>query len=162
MIQILLIHNKFNWKEPITWLSYGIRVATCSKWNHIAIRIDDRVIEAKGDGVTISSYDDWFIHSNRIVKPMIPKEGIELNLLDVLTTEGINYGFLDLVQMLRRIKAIKWDGKDTINLVDKKGLICSDLASILLGLPKNYTPSDFEYMFPHLLDTGIEYTTSKI
>lgn len=161
MIQILLIHNKFNWNQPLTYLSYGIRVVTCSKWNHIAIRIDGRVIEAKGDGVTISNYDDWETRANRIVKPMIPKEGVTLYLEDVLFTEGEEYGFLDLVESFNRIRTEKWNGGNYIGK-DRKGLICSDLACILLGLPKIYNPADFEYKLSHLLDSEEEYTTSKI
>lgn len=162
MIQILLIHNEFSWSEPITYLSYGIRVVTCSKWNHIAIRIDDRVIEAKGDGVTIVSYDEWKTRANRIVLPMIPKKHVELYLEEVLFTEGVDYGFLDLIQMLKRIKATKWNGKEDIELKDKKGLICSDLACILLGLPKIYMPCNFEYKFHKLLIRGSEYRTTRI
>lgn len=160
MIQILLIHNKFNWRQPLTYLSYGIRVVTCSKWNHIAIRINDRVIEAKGDGVSISNYDDWFSRSNRIVLPKIPRKHVTLNLEEVLFTEGESYGFLDLIESLKRIKQERWDGNTAQGIEDKKGLLCSDLACILLGLPKIYSPADFEYKLNHLLYSEEEYETN--
>lgn len=163
MIQVLLVHNKFRWNKPLTYLSYAIRVFTASKWNHCAIRIGDRVIESKGNGVTIQPYTTWVNYSDRIVKVMTPRSDIQLNLEEVLFTEGEPYGFLDLLQIARRIKAERWDGIDKIYLKDKKGLMCSDLVCILLGVPKNYTPADFDSlrMFYSLLEDGEEYHTTR-
>jgi hypothetical protein len=162
MIQILLVHNKFEAKEPLTYLSYAIRVGSCSKWNHCAIRIDDRVIEAIGTGVTISSYDEWFSRSNRIVLPKTPRKSVQLYLDEVLFTEKESYGFLDLLERLKEIKTERWDGKEFVENKDYKGLICSDLVCILLGLPKKYIPADFEYRFNNLLYSEEEYITTKI
>lgn len=160
-IQVLLVHNKFSFTRPLTWFSLLIRIFTCSKWNHVAIRIGDNVIESKGDGVTLKTYEEWFVHSNRIVLPRIPKESTMLAVESVLMCKGLTYGFLDVWERFLRIKHIKWDGKDPSTFVFKnhKGLICSDLACILLGLPEIYMPSELEY-YDGLIN-GEEFITYK-
>lgn len=159
MIKVLLIHNKFSWIYPLTWFSLLIRIFTSSKWNHVAIQYGDNIIESKGDGVTISKYEDWEKHANRIVLPMIPRADVKLNLDEVLKCEGIPYGFLDVWERFKRIVNLKWFGKESYNLKDYKGLVCSDLFDILLGIPKLDLPSDIEFNLN--LTKEEEYITYK-
>lgn len=157
MIQILLVHNSLT-KSSITWLSYIIRMFTCSKWNHIAIRIDDEVIESKGNGVTKMSYNTWLVYSDRQVLPLTPAKKVDLDIQGVTDTIGLTYGFLDLAERAKQIKKERWDGEEYIEK-DHKGLICSDLACILLRIPKRYMPSDFQD-YPNLIK-GKVYKTYK-
>lgn len=156
-VKILLVHNKFSWVKPLTWLSLIIRMVTCSKWNHVAILIDNKVLESKGNGVHISDYDDWFKHSNRVVLPMTPDK-VDMNNYELMIkAEGLTYGFLDLFERFRRIVSTKWIGNNTFVNHNHKGLVCSDLACILLGIPEIYMPSELEF-YPGL-KKGLEYIT---
>lgn len=158
MVQILLVHNKFHWLDKLTYLSYLIRVGTCSKWNHVAIRIDDYVIEAVGKGVVKTPYRDWLVYSDRQVLPLTVDGVFNTDL--VLSMEGTGYGFMDLWERLKEIKREKWDGKTEYIERDRKGVICSDLACIGLGIPKDLVPADLVTL-PYLLH-GEVFTTHKV
>lgn len=162
MIQILLVHNRFHLLQPITWLSYFIRVFTCSKWNHLAIMVQDAtgtwVIESIGQGVTIKPVAEWLTHADRIVLPLTPRK--EVDASEVLRLKGKPYGFLDLVQILRHIKATRWDGKPKWEGKNYKGYLCSELGCLLMGFDAFLTPADFEYL-PEHFTKGAEFTTTK-
>lgn len=151
MIQVLLVHNRFHFTHPITWLSYFIRVFTCSKWNHLAIRVQnasgDWVIESIGKGVTVKTYEEWLTYANRIVLPLTPRKQVDAT--EVMNLKGKPYGFLDLVQILRHIKATRWDGKPKWAGKNYKGYICSELGCLLMGFDAFLTPADFEYLPEH-------------
>jgi hypothetical protein len=151
------VHNKFNWFRPVTYLSYLIRVVTCSKWNHIAIKIDNQVIESIGKGVVLSDWGKWVAHSNRIVLPLMPEKAVNPN--ELLNLKGQRYGFFDLIQIFRFIVATRWNGKSTWNGKNFSGYVCSELACVLMGITGFVTPGDFEYM-PGFVK-GTEFITVK-
>lgn len=155
--QILLIHNRFHLLRPLTWLSYLIRMFTCSKWNHLAIRVGDQVIEAIGQGVIVSDWDKWSYHADRIVLPLTPEKTVDPR--EVVNLKGKRYGFLDLIQIARFLKATRWDGKPEWQGKNYSGYICSELGCILVGATGFLSPGDFEYL-PGLVK-GQEFTTKK-
>lgn len=161
MVQILLVHNRFHILQPLTWLSYLIRVFTCSKRNHLAIRVKDGggdiVVESIGQGVTESNFEDWLIHSDRIVLPLTPLRQVDTS--QILNLKGKPYGFRDLFQILRYIKATRWDGKPDWKGKNYKGYVCSELGCLLMGYNTFLTPADFEFM-PDFIK-GEEYTTTR-
>jgi len=162
MIQILLVHNRFHISRPITWLSYFIRMFTCSKWNHLAIRVQDefgdQVIESIGKGVTVKTYAEWLVYANRIVLPLTPVKQVDAT--EIMLLKGKPYGFLDLVQILRYIKATRWDGKPDWNGKNYKGYLCSELGCLLMGFNAFLTPADFEYLPEHFTKSP-QFTTTK-
>lgn len=160
MVQILLVHNEFDILDKLTYLSYAIRIGTCSKWNHVAIRIGDTVIEAIGKGVMKKPYEEWYTHANRQVLPLQVNNPRTAGINHVLLTVGSKYGFGDLVERFKEIKREKWDGKSEYHEKDKPGFICSDLGCILLGIPKDRVPGDFVSL-PGLTPLP-EYTTTKV
>lgn len=156
MTQILLVHNRFKWREPLTYLSYFIRVFTCSKWNHLAVKVGPQVVESIGTGVVVTPYADWQAKADRIVLPLTPEKEVDSGA--VLALKGLPYGHLDLVQIARKIKAERWDGKEW-NGKNFEGHICSELGLVLLGKKGLIAPADFENM-PGLVK-GEEYETKK-
>jgi hypothetical protein len=170
--RILGVHNKLR-LAPVTWLSFAIRVFTCSWINHIAIDYTDdngvrKVIESTGGGVEEHLYEDWFGRSDRFVLELFVDEGvIETNLQGAINLLGTRYGTLDLVQILFWIIRTKWFGSDNDwNGVDGvgrwDGVICSELGGIVLRVSKSYLllPRDFEYM--RGLIKGQIFETKKI
>lgn len=157
MVQILLVHNRFHFLQPITWLSYFIRVFTCSKYNHLAVKVDGQVIESIGKGVIITDWQTWLAHADRLVLPLTPTKQVDAT--EILALKGKPYGFRDLVQILRYIKAIRWDGKPKWEGKNYEGYLCSELGCLLMGFSAFLTPADFEYM-PDFIK-GEEFRTHK-
>jgi hypothetical protein len=138
-------------------MSQPIRVFTCSKWNHLALRVGDQVIESIGQGVTLSPWEKWEAHADRIVLPLTPDKPVDPR--EVMGLHGKDYGFLDLIQILRHIKATRWDGKPKWEGKNYKGYLCSELGCILMGVDSFLSPGDFEYLAG--LTKGEEFTTVK-
>jgi hypothetical protein len=161
MIQLLLVHNKFNIKDVNTYPSYPIRIFTCSKWNHLAIRINDYVYEAIGKGVIKTEYEVWKTKANRQVLPLTPKRIAPLNINAVMYAKDQPYGFFDLLDRAKAIINEKWNGEEHKS-IDYPGLICSDLGCLLLNIPKTLVPGDFETKATELgLIKGSVYITYK-
>lgn len=161
MIQILLIHNPFNPLDKLTYLSYGIRVVTCSKWNHVAIRIDDKVYEAIGTGVIVTNYDEWLVYKNRQVLPLTPKKRTKIDIEAVTNCIGIPYGFLDLVDRFNCIRQERWNGNTHVHK-EFSGVICSDLGTKLLRIEEDLIPCDFDNRAGELgLTKGEVYRTYR-
>jgi len=62
-LAILLVHTPFNWKRPLTLISYLIRKVTGSYWNHCAVLIEIEgvlfIVESDIKGVTMLPYKNW-------------------------------------------------------------------------------------------------------
>jgi hypothetical protein len=162
-MKILLIHNRFRWSDPVTWLSKLIRIVTNSRWNHVAIEHNGVVTEAIGAGVMSKSYSDWCNHSDRLVLPLEVEHDLEM-LKRLLQCDGMGYGYMDLWQIFRYIQRTRWNGENyTWNGSTKifKGYTCSELAAVVLGLeqPHLYMPCDFEHL-PY--QKGQIFETAKI
>ena len=158
MVQVLLVHNRFRLFRPVTWLSYLIRVVTCSKWNHIAVRVGNQVIEAIGEGVVVSDIDTWLNHSDRIVLSLVPAKEVHPEV--IMSLKGQPYGFRDLIQIFRYIVATRWNGKPDWKGKNFSGYICSELACVLMGIEGFVSPADFATM--EGFTKGEEFTTKKI
>ncbi|MHC2992055.1 hypothetical protein OB13_10815 [Pontibacter sp. HJ8] len=157
--KILLVHNRFRWAQPITYLSLFIRVFTCSKWNHIAIEQGD-VIESIAKGVTPKTRKGWESVSDRIVLPLeVPSELLKGDLSKAL---GKPYGVRDLLRVGWHIILSKWFGLEPKPMKNGRGYICSELAAMLLGMehPHLVTPADFEHM--PFLKKGEVFETKKL
>jgi hypothetical protein len=165
--RVLLVHNHVS-GHPVTWLSFLIRVVTCSKWNHVALEFtyqgQRQVVESIGKGVICTPWEEWFTHARRIVKPM-SRAGLEV-AADVLLGDlvGQPYGFLDLMQLFLHLVRTRWlgssrswNGRDGV--FGRPGLFCSELVALLLGYPAPHlvTPGDLEHCRD--LVPGAEFTT---
>jgi hypothetical protein len=162
--KLLLVHNRFRKEDKITWLSWFIRLATFSFWNHIAIAvfIYDKwyVIESIGKGVKMKPYEEWFKYSDRKVKERLPNTALTLEqfhqLLALLDTP---YGKRDLVTayfiaLWWRLYEIKLEWKN------RYGIICSGLGNITLNREElSGVPGDFD-AYRELTD-GETYETYK-
>jgi hypothetical protein len=144
-MKILLVHNKFRWLSPVSYLSLLIRIFTCSKWNHIAVE-QGLVVESIGKGVTPKTKEDWLVYSDRIVQEMLYDGPVKIELLTLI---GKPYGLFDLLRIAWYIMRVKWLGMDVAKVPhNSRGYVCSELAAVLIGLenPHLITPSDFEHM----------------
>jgi hypothetical protein len=162
-MKILLIHNRFRWSDPVTWLSLVIRIVTNSMWNHVAILHNGVVTEAIGEGVVVKPYEDWCRHSDRLVQALeVEPTGCMLQRL--YQAHGMGYGFFDLWQIFRYIRKTRWNGEDyswdgSTKLI--KGYTCSELAATVLGLENAHLimPCDLEFLpYPK----GQIFATAKI
>jgi hypothetical protein len=155
--KVLLVHNPFNVADPITYLSAGIRFATNSHWNHIAIEVNllgkDYVIEAVGAGVICTDANVWVERTKRQVLILEPTNGSTIDGHELLSYIGKKYGALDIIQIAKYLyvrkyidKNYTWNGIDGTRLW--KGVICSELAAILMKIPNPHLimPCDFESM----------------
>lgn len=159
-MKILLIHNRFRWLSPVSYLSLFIRIFTCSKWNHIAIEREEGVVESIGKGVTPKLKEDWAVISDRIVQELLYDGPIAL---DIALLYGKPYGLFDLLRVGWYIILTKWFGMDVEKVPhNSRGYICSELAAVVLGLknPHLITPADFEHM-PHLTKGTTYHTVRK-
>lgn len=137
MIQILLIHNPLVLYKPSTYLSYLIRKVTKSHWNHVAIRVNDVVIEAVGKGVILTKYENWVNRTKRDVLPMYVPYDVDIS--KILSLEGEPYGHLDLlIYGLELIGIVKSAG-------NYRGYLCSELGCILINESKLMYPGEFEH-----------------
>ena len=158
--KILQVHNPFQWREPVTYLSFIIRVFTCSFINHSAILKDNVVYEMRGEGLVLTEYHEWLNNANRTVWMFDSKVPIEIpfqTAYDVISGKNVPYGFLDLLQIAKFLiksrwlgKEYEWDGMRGTRLW--KGVICSELVAIALGKPKPHLiiPDDIN-KFPELV-----------
>lgn len=158
--KILQVHNPFQWNEPVTYLSFAIRVFTCSFINHSAILKDGIVYEMRGEGLVLTEYPEWLENANRTVWVFDSKVPVTVpfqTAYDIIGGTHIKYGFLDILQIawfLIRTRWLghnyEWDGKKGTRLW--KGVICSELVGIALGKPKPYLiiPDDIN-KFPELV-----------
>jgi len=63
-LYILSVHAPFNWRNPLSYISAGIRAVTRFKWHHSAfLYINDKgervILESDIDGVVSVDYKDW-------------------------------------------------------------------------------------------------------
>lgn len=166
VLNVLLIHNHFNWKHPIlSAFSWSIRVVTRRRWNHNAIEVVTEkgrgILESVGAGVILTPIDTWKSKGGRIVLQMMPDDRYPLFTDNVIKMLHKPYGKLDILRILYHIVLNKvgikhkWKGV----VYSKRGYICSEVVSELLGLDPNILmlPGDFEYC--DKLIKGKEYAT---
>ena len=157
--KILQVHNPFQWSEPVTYLSFIIRVFTCSFINHSAILKDGIVYEMRGEGLVLTHYQEWLKNANRTVWVYDSKVPINVpfqTAYDIISGVHVPYGFLDLIMIAIYLilsrwfgKKYEWDGVKGTRLW--KGVICSELVALALGREKAHLviPDDINF-FPEL------------
>jgi hypothetical protein len=155
---ILLVHNKLRLTKPITYLSLLIRLVTGGRYNHIAIRYNDRVIESIGKGVIDTSYEEWFDRSDRRVLPMHVPFSISKKRHSLLMSRiGNHYGIWDLLSTGVYFILKKRLGINVPKPINGCGDICSELALILLDIDDVLVPHEFETLSD--LVKGLEFET---
>lgn len=155
-MKILLIHNPFQWTNPIYWFSFLIRVFTCSRYNHAALLIDGMVWESAAEGVVKTPYGEWAKKTSRIVKPLsvdLEKFGLtEAGLKAKLYySDAYQYGYFDILPFLWKVivqyrwlgRSLSWSGKALL-----EGYFCSEFVAWALGVPDAhlYSPEALQYI----------------
>jgi hypothetical protein len=166
--KVLLVHNPLS-KQPLTWLSYAIRKATNSHWNHAAIEVNlegrDYIIEAVARGIVVTLKEKWLDKSDRDVLELIPLKVKELDVDTLLLYMGSMYGYVDILYIAKHILLKKIKGTTTIwnGKVPKgwEGIFCSELVAILAKIenPHSVVPGDLEHMSDFKVTN--RYSTSK-
>jgi hypothetical protein len=144
--RILLVKNKFRLTNPITYLSALIRLVTKGTYNHVAIEVDGVVIESVGEGVIIRSYEDWEKGGNRQVLPLVPTPMTEEQYINLLSLIGKPYGYMDIIRAGWHFIITRRLGLKRKNPFNGEGYICSELATLLLGIDWFIVPNDFQYI----------------
>ena len=78
-LYILSVHAPFNWRNPLSYISAGIRAVTRFKWHHSAfLYINDKgervILESDIDGVVSVDYKDWAKNKDKYPgKPSLPR-----------------------------------------------------------------------------------------
>jgi hypothetical protein len=158
--KILLVHNKLKLNDPITWLSYIIRKVTGGFYNHIAIQVDNIVIESIGQGVVRWTYNEWESRGNRVVLPMHVPFEISKSAHNLLISRiGNHYGKWDLFATGIYFLLTKRLGLRVRKPINGSGDICSELGLMLLGIEDILVPHEFE--FRRELVKGESFETKK-
>lgn len=140
----ILVHNPFNWKNPISVTYWLIRVITRGFYNHeaICIKLEDNywVIQAVRTGVTITEYNTWLTQGNRQTY-YIPVNPERYNLQQVKKTAleqiGKKYDYMSLLVYLPLFIITKrWFGRTGQR--SHRRLYCYELVSYILGEPDSY------------------------
>lgn len=69
-MQILLVHNPFEFTKPKTWLAWIIRIVTNSEWNHCAVCIEidgEQWVSDFQAHYKLRPYDEWLNEDKRRV-----------------------------------------------------------------------------------------------
>jgi hypothetical protein len=133
---IIVFRDKWVWNEPITWLSFFVRLFTRCYFNHTALVADDGwqlvINEAVAKGIISRRAKDHLFRSG--VTIMILRPSIPFDNAKAMSKVGVPYDFWTLIffQAIYRITGI-WIGKTTHG--DDK-LVCSEYAAWVYGLPK--------------------------
>lgn len=120
------------------------------------MKVGAQVVESVGRGVVVTPYADWHSKADRIVLPLVPI--YQVHAERVFGLKGKPYGFLDLLQIARKIRAERWQGKEWRGK-NFGGYLCSEVGGVLLGVKGLISPADFEHL-PGLV-RGEEYETKK-
>ena len=159
--RILLVNNHWKANEPLTYLSALIRFVT-GEYNHVAIHVEDtdEVIEAVGQGVICRTFQEWYDGGNRTVLPMLPPvEMTEAQYYKLKGLIGKRYGYFDLIRVGWHFLVTRKLGLKRKQPFNGKGYICSELATLLLGVEWFIVPNDLQYL--KFLKKGKLFETRK-
>jgi len=73
-MQILLVHNPFEFTKPKTWLAWIIRIVTNSEWNHCAVCIEidgEQWVSDFQAHYKLRPYDEWLNEDKRRVFKLV-------------------------------------------------------------------------------------------
>ena len=111
-MQILLVHNPFEFTNPKTWLAWIIRIVTNSEWNHCAVCIEidgEQQVSDFQAHYKLRPYDEWLNEDKRRVFKTVYVES-KVPLLqqknEVIAGSGryLGYDWLKLINHLTKRK----------------------------------------------------------
>ena len=111
-MQILLVHNPFEFTKPKTWLAWIIRIVTNSEWNHCAVCIEidgEQWVSDFQAHYKLRPYDEWLNEDKRRVFKTVYVES-KVPLLqqknEVIAGSGryLGYDWLKLINHLTKRK----------------------------------------------------------
>ena len=111
-MQILLVHNPFEFTKPKTWLAWIIRIVTNSEWNHCAVCIEidgEQWVSDFQAHYKLRPYDEWLNEDKRRVFKLVYVES-QVQFLqqknEVIAGSGryLGYDWLKLVNHLTKRK----------------------------------------------------------
>lgn len=98
VMRILLVHTPFNWKRPLTIISWLIRKVTTSHWNHCALLVELHgqpfIIESDIKGVVMMPFKNWVRQQQIAVFNTLESSHRMTNALKKVGVSG--YSFADL------------------------------------------------------------------
>jgi len=111
-MQILLVHNPFEFTKPKTWLAWIIRIVTNSEWNHCAVCIEidgEQWVSDFQAHYKLRPYDEWLNEDKRRVFKLVYVESqvpFTRQKNEVLAGSGryLGYDWLKLVNHLTKRK----------------------------------------------------------
>lgn len=136
----LLVHNPFDWKRPLTYLSWKIRKVCGVFFNHacIILKIGNKfyVVEATFPRVKITEYEEWMRKYKRIIKldPIESKFSEEELQLRIISQIGKRYDWWSLLVILKYLATGKWRGHRGEKAA--KRLYCFELVAHVHNLPE--------------------------
>lgn len=143
----LLVHNPFDWRQPLTYLSWIIRVVCGVYYNHsgIFVLIGDKfyVVEATFPRVIITEYTEWLKKYKRVIQI----ETIESNFTEaelqhrIISQVGKRYDWWSLVMILKYLLTGKWRGHRGEQAA--KRLYCFELVALV------HDQAQFWKIIPH-------------
>lgn len=163
-MRILLVHTPFNWKRPLTIISYLIRRVTGSYWNHCAVLIELNgyhfIVESDIKGVVITPYKNWVKEQEvRIYK--VPDTDILKSR--VLSKCGkVGYSFKDLFWFMPLYLITgQFYGQKVDGFSNKP--TCYEFVAWLIGLRNWYkmTPNEFELNVNYLYKCEFDKIKAK-
>ena len=111
-MQILLVHNPFEFTKPKTWLAWIILIVTNSEWNHCAVCIEidgEQWVSDFQAHYKLRPYDEWLNEDKRRVFKLVYVES-QVQFLqqknEVIAGSGryLGYDWLKLVNHLTKRK----------------------------------------------------------
>ncbi len=154
---IILVHNPFNWRDPMTYLGYIIRKISNTYWNHCAIVVDQNgifyVVEATYPRIKITAYNVWVGLYERKTQLINIDHNLDEAILKARIVKhlGVKYDLLSLaVHLPLFLFTRKWWGSKSKRGIDKP--YCFELVAWIYDLPNwfNIFPNEF-----------VEITTQK-
>jgi len=143
IVSIVLVHNPFNIKRPITWLAALIRKVTRRHYNHSAMLFDveDRVyvIEAIYPRVIIREFNKWIKSDPQREYKLVPRtiDDYPSFVEKVLSQVGKEYDIMSLVFYLPiSIIFKRWVGRK--KQIASRKLYCYELVAYLLDEDNYY------------------------
>jgi hypothetical protein len=149
-MKIILVHTPFNWKRPLTLISWAIRKVTKTYWNHcgfITKEIDGlHVFESDIKGVVNTKLKKWVKEQEICIIEITDEENLpkyDTRRWDFIKTK-YRYSFEDLFWFMPvYLITNKWYGR-TVDEVKNKPT-CYEYCARVLGMENWFkmTPEEF-------------------
>lgn len=147
-LSVALVHTPFNWRKPLTIISYLIRKVTGSYWNHCAVLIEINnvlfVVESDIKGVVMLPFENWAT-KNQEIKVFQVLSGADKNQKLLYKVGKVGYSFIDLFWFMPiYLFTGQFYGQKVDGFSNKP--TCYEFVAWWLGMKDWYrmTPTDFE------------------